>query len=151
MKQERPNQSTPANDQVVEALEASCAALRALELMSAPAASVGQPERHIEQATTLIRETIAALEELSKGGSPVIGIGRRLALRDAVLMNGILIHGLDFDDTHLESIIHPTATSLPVALSLGEALGTSGADLLTAFLAGVETSIRTGGAVTPAT
>ncbi len=62
------------------------------------------------------------------------------------LLNGILIHGLDFDDTHLESIIHPTATSLPVALSLGEALEASGEDMLTAFLAGVETAIRTGGA-----
>src|SRR5215469_2767307 len=44
--------------------------------------------------------SLAALEQLGAGKSPVIGIGRRLALRDAVLMNGILIHGLDFDDTH---------------------------------------------------
>lgn len=82
----------------------------------------------------------------SPGDCSVVGREERLELRDAALLNGILIHGLDFDDTHLESIIHPTATSLPVALTLGESLGTSGADLLTAFLAGVETSIRTGGA-----
>ncbi|MGE3691467.1 MAG: MmgE/PrpD family protein [Novosphingobium sp.] len=82
----------------------------------------------------------------SPGDCSVVGREERLELRDAALLNGILIHGLDFDDTHLESIIHPTATSLPVALSLGEALDASGADLLTAFLAGVETSIRTGGA-----
>src|SRR5215469_17010746 len=42
--------------------------------------------------------SLAALEQLSAGKSPVIGIGRRLALRDAMLMNGILIHGLVFDN-----------------------------------------------------
>lgn len=82
----------------------------------------------------------------SPGECSVVGRSERLELRDAALLNGILIHGLDFDDTHLESIIHPTATSLPVALSLGEAQDASGADMLTAFLAGVETAIRTGGA-----
>lgn len=80
------------------------------------------------------------------GECSVIGRTESLEPRDAALLNGILIHGLDFDDTHLESIIHPTATSLPVALSLGEALGASGEQMLAAFLAGVETSIRTGGA-----
>src|SRR5271169_1285130 len=43
--------------------------------------------------------SLSAFEELATGKSAVIGIGRRLALRDAVLMNGILIHGLDYDDT----------------------------------------------------
>ena len=83
----------------------------------------------------------------SGGACSVIGRPERLELRDAALVNGILIHGLDFDDTHLGSIIHPTCTSLPVALSLGESLGTSGEALLTAFLAGAETGIRIGGAV----
>jgi 2-methylcitrate dehydratase PrpD len=63
------------------------------------------------------------------------------------LVNGVLIHGLDFDDTHLASIIHPTATSLPAALALGESLDASGAEVLAAFLAGAETSIRIGLAV----
>lgn len=82
----------------------------------------------------------------SPGECSVVGRAERLEVRDAALLNGILIHGLDFDDTHLESIVHPTATSLPVALSLGEALDASGEQMLTAFLAGVETAIRTGGA-----
>ncbi|MBW8754172.1 MAG: MmgE/PrpD family protein [Sphingomonadales bacterium] len=81
------------------------------------------------------------------GTCSVIGRAERLGVRDAALVNGVLIHGLDFDDTHLASIIHPTATSLPVALALGESLGSSGAELLAAFLAGAETSIRIGLAV----
>jgi 2-methylcitrate dehydratase PrpD len=77
----------------------------------------------------------------------VIGRAERLGARDAALVNGVLIHGLDFDDTHLASIIHPTATSLPAALALGESLDASGAELLAAFLAGAETAIRIGLAV----
>jgi 2-methylcitrate dehydratase PrpD len=68
-------------------------------------------------------------------------------VRDAALANGILIHGLDFDDTHLASIVHPTAACLPCALSLSEELGLSGRDLLTAYAAGMETAIRIGAAV----
>lgn len=81
------------------------------------------------------------------GQCSVIGNAGRFDMRDAALVNAVLIHGLDFDDTHLASIIHPTCTALPVALSLGEALGASGSDLLAAFLAGAETGIRIGLAV----
>lgn len=89
---------------------------------------------------------IAALATLGGKGGPcsVIGRGTRLPLRDAALVNSVLIHGLDFDDTHLASIIHPTCTSLPTALALGEALDASGEALLTAFLTGAETAIRIG-------
>ena len=83
----------------------------------------------------------------SPGPCSVLGRAERLAVRDAALINGILIHGLDFDDTHLSSIVHPTCTSLPCALSLAELLGASGEELLAAFLAGAETGIRIGGAV----
>lgn len=81
------------------------------------------------------------------GPCSVIGQHEQLSPRDAALVNAILIHGLDFDDTHLASIIHPTCTSLPVALALGEALGATGNQVLAAFLAGAETGIRIGLAV----
>ena len=87
-------------------------------------------------------EGVAAM---SVGGDcSVIGRAGRLAMRDAALVNAVLIHGLDFDDTHLASIIHPTCTSLPAALALGEALDASGEEVLAAFLAGAETAIRIG-------
>jgi len=81
------------------------------------------------------------------GACSVLGRTQRFEVRDAALINGILIHGLDFDDTHLASIVHPTCTSLPCALSLAESLGSNGEALLAAFLAGAETAIRIGGAV----
>ncbi|WP_158241553.1 MmgE/PrpD family protein [Novosphingobium sp. TH158] len=82
-----------------------------------------------------------------EGPCSVIGRSERLPLRDAAMVNGTLVHGLDFDDTHLASIIHATATALPAALALGEALDASGADMLAAFVAGAETAIRVGLAV----
>lgn len=94
------------------------------------------------------KATVAGVSAMGSAGTcSVIGQSERLNTRDAALVNAVLIHGLDFDDTHLASIIHPTCTALPVALSLGEALGASGQDVLAAFLAGAETGIRIGLAV----
>jgi len=83
----------------------------------------------------------------ASGQCSVIGRPERLDMRDAALVNGVLTHGLDFDDTHLASIIHATVTALPAALALGEARDASGADMLAAFIAGAETGIRIGLAV----
>lgn len=83
----------------------------------------------------------------SGGDCSVIGSDLKLPVRDGVLANGILIHGLDFDDTHIEAIVHPTAACLPCALSLSEHLDLSGADLLTAYIAGMETAVRLGIAI----
>ena len=61
-----------------------------------------------------------------EGTCSVIGRDVRLPVRDAALANGMLIHGLDFDDTHLNSIIHATAACLPCALTFGESRGIDG-------------------------
>jgi 2-methylcitrate dehydratase PrpD len=93
------------------------------------------------------RRAVAGVAAMGAGGAcSVLGRAERFEVRDAALINGILIHGLDFDDTHLASIVHPTAASLPCALSLAESLGASGEALLTAYLAGAETAIRIGAA-----
>lgn len=90
---------------------------------------------------------IAAAVALGGAGEcSVIGRPERLPVRDAAMANGILLHGLDFDDTHLGSIIHATAACLPAALSLGEKLRVDGAALLVAYAAGMETAIRVGAA-----
>lgn len=81
------------------------------------------------------------------GDATVIGSARSLAPRDAALANGFLMHGLDFDDTHPLAIVHPTVACLPAALAIGETLDASWDDLLTAYVAGMETAIRIGAAV----
>jgi 2-methylcitrate dehydratase PrpD len=88
--------------------------------------------------------SLAALNELGAGDGAVIGFGRRLHLRDAVLVNGILVHGLDFDDTHSRGVIHATASSFPCALALGDRDDADGRALLTAYTAAMEVACRLG-------
>ena len=89
--------------------------------------------------------SLRAIAQLGgKGERAVIGHAERLPLRDAVLANGILMHGLDYDDTHSEAIVHLTVGVLPAALGLSAELQKSGRDLLTAYIAGVEAGARLG-------
>jgi len=76
------------------------------------------------------------------GEVPVIGLPLRLPARDAALLNGILAHGLDFDDTHTGGVIHATASAWPATLSAACMRGASGADLVAAYVAAVETATR---------
>lgn len=88
--------------------------------------------------------TLNALREFGEGSSPVIGYGTHLSLRDAVTMNGFLIHGLDYDDTHTRGVIHATASCFPTAMGMGDDLAASGRDLVTAYIAGMEVATRLG-------
>jgi 2-methylcitrate dehydratase PrpD len=54
---------------------------------------------------------------------------------------GVMIHSFDFDDYH-NAKIHPGAPVIPAAIAVGEVLGASGPDVLTAVAAGYETMIR---------
>lgn len=87
--------------------------------------------------------SLGAIAELAGSGPrAVVGHAQRLPLRDAVLANGILMHGLDYDDTHTEGVAHLTVAVLPAVLGLGAELGRSGGDLVTAYVAGVEAGAR---------
>lgn len=89
--------------------------------------------------------TAAGVEDLAGSGDHVV-IGRRgrLPLRDAALLNGVLIHGLDYDDTHPPSVVHATASALPVVLAEGMRRGCHGDRALAAYLLAVETDARIG-------
>lgn len=78
----------------------------------------------------------------SEGNVPVLGLPARLSARDAALVNGYLCHSLDYDDTHVAGIIHPTASIFPAALSAAAQVGASGSDLVTAYIIGVEAAAR---------
>ncbi len=73
---------------------------------------------------------LAGIQAVGEPGVlPVIGLTDRLGMRDAVLMNGALVHGLDYDDTHMESVVHATAVTMPTALVVAAREGVSGRDL----------------------
>jgi 2-methylcitrate dehydratase PrpD len=81
------------------------------------------------------------------GGEPeatVIGLDRRLPAANAAFGNAMLCHGLDFDDTHSDSVSHVSTVVVPTAAALAEARGATGRELLTAVIAGNEIVTRIG-------
>ncbi|MWA00319.1 MmgE/PrpD family protein [Actinomadura sp. LD22] len=78
------------------------------------------------------------------GRATAIGTGARLPEPSAALLNGTLAHSLDFDDTHLPSVLHPSASVVPASLAAAEARGATGAALLDAVGVGVEITVRLG-------
>lgn len=79
----------------------------------------------------------------------VIGRSDRLDELHAALVNGISSHVLDYDDTHLKTIIHPAGPVASAILAVCEGREISGADFLTALIVGVEVECRIGNAVYP--
>ena len=68
---------------------------------------------------------------------------------NAAFVNAISGNLLDFDDTHLETVIHPSAPIAPALFALAEERGFSGTELLHAFVLGVEIACRIGNAISP--
>jgi 2-methylcitrate dehydratase PrpD len=79
----------------------------------------------------------------------VYGHATKLDPLGAAFVNAIAGNLLDFDDTHLRTVIHPAAPVAPVALALAEQLGRSGAEVLHALLLGGEVECRIGNAISP--
>src|SRR5277367_5428234 len=79
----------------------------------------------------------------------LIGRGERLDPLGATFLNAIGGNLLDYDDTHLRTVIHPSAPVAPAALALAEQRGLSGAAMLHAFILGCEVECRIGNAVSP--
>ena len=91
------------------------------------------------------RRAMVGIGDLAGAGDTVvIGTPFRLPMRDAALINGILIHGLDFDDTHSGGVIHATSSILPTVLAVGARSHSSGRDTLAAYVLGVEAAARLG-------
>ncbi len=89
-------------------------------------------------------QACAGLAALGSGEYTVIGMPAKLALRDSVLMNGMLVHGLEYDDTAIRGRIHPSAFSVPCALGAGAFAKARGDNVLAAYIAGVECAVRIG-------
>jgi 2-methylcitrate dehydratase PrpD len=125
-----------------------------LELDDVPAEVVAAAKLHMLDAVGTglaalaldeLPAVLAAAREL--GGRPeatALGVDERVSAAAAALANGSLMHALDFDDTHEVALVHSSVVVAPVALALGEATRASGADLVTAAIAGYEVSSRIG-------
>jgi 2-methylcitrate dehydratase PrpD len=74
----------------------------------------------------------------------VFGSREKVSVMGAAFVNGSLTHALDFDDTHLPSILHPSAVVVPAALAVGELSDATGERLLRAAAVGNEITCRLG-------
>jgi 2-methylcitrate dehydratase PrpD len=95
-----------------------------------------------EPVSIMVRRMVA-----EDGGAPaasVFGLDDKLPARAAALANGAASHALDYDDTHFAYVGHPGVAVLPAALAIAEKIDAFGAELLSAFLVGVETACRVG-------
>ena len=90
------------------------------------------------------RRAYAGVSAFGTGGHCAIGMPRPLALRDAVLMNGMLVHGIEFDDTSIDGRVHASAFCMPCALGAAELVHASGKRTLAAYAAGMESAVRLG-------
>ena len=101
----------------------------ALDCLGAALAGVVEP----------VSQTITGY--VTKLGAPpqasVFGAGLKVSVPDAAMANGVIAHALDYDDCGVK-IGHPSVLVLPAVLSLGEHLGASGQDILTAYIVGLE-------------
>src|SRR5699024_2869415 len=67
----------------------------------------------------------------------------------ATLINGTSSHIFDYDDTHLDTIHHPSGPVAPVVFALGEKFGTDCQTVLSAFILGCEVELRISKAIYP--
>ena len=115
------------------------------------AASVGQRTLDVlglcVAAHRLPTSAAAIGHVLDQGGhtqATVVGVPTRVNAAQAAFANGVLAHSLDYDDTHLPSILHPSASVVPAALAAAEHAGASGETVTRAVAVGLEVAVRLG-------
>jgi 2-methylcitrate dehydratase PrpD len=86
----------------------------------------------------------AALAMASPGPCRILGTGDRAGVTAAAFANGAFPQALEFDDTHVESIVHMSSPAVAAALALSEIAPVTGRDLITAVAIGNEISCRVG-------
>lgn len=145
-----------ATASVIERLAAyvageSCSALPPATLAAARRAILDTLGVTLAGAGEETAARVRALVARRRGGAEavVVGTAERASIEDAALANGVAAHALDYDDLSASLSGHPSAPVLPAALALAERQRASGADLLTAFVAGVEVEAKLGRALNP--
>jgi len=98
-------------------------------------------------ARTPAAQAALALAQAS-GGAPQSSLcgnaGVRLPAAAAALVHGTAAHCRDFDDTFVDSVVHPGSVVIPTALAVAEAVSASNEEFGTALIAGYEVAARIG-------
>jgi len=100
--------------------------------------------------TSPVEMALKALAEFSGGKqATIVGRSERIDALNAAFLNAAGANVFDYCDTHLPTVVHPTAPLAPALLALGELRPVSGEQLLLAFVLGFEIECRVGAAVSP--
>ena len=100
--------------------------------------------------TEPVELALRTLAEFSGGKqATIVGRTERIDALGAAFLNAAGANVFDYCDTHLPTVVHPTAPLAPALLSLAELRRVTGPDLLLAFVLGFEIECRVGGAVSP--
>ena len=91
----------------------------------------------------------ALMGDATSGNALVFGGKRRAGVLEAAFVNGTAAHAADYDDMARSMGGHPSVTLVPVIFALGESLGSSGAEVLEAYVVGFEAECRIGLVVNP--
>ncbi len=79
----------------------------------------------------------------------VIGRNIKTDILNAAALNAMAANVFDFDDTHIPTIIHPTAPVAAALFALSQHLRLNGREFLLAHVLGVDIECRIGNAVSP--
>ncbi len=85
-----------------------------------------------EPPTELLTQVLSPVS----GTSTLVFGARTAPAPEAAWINGVAAHALDYDDVALKG--HPSTVLVPAILAEAQALGSSGADMMTAYAAGYE-------------
>jgi 2-methylcitrate dehydratase PrpD len=99
------------------------------------------------ETVTAALAAIRMLEPASQ--ATVLGLGGKVDMAGAALINGISSHTFDFDDTHLKTIIHPAGPVASAVLALAEVTGASGRQVIDSLVLGIDVSCRVGNMMYP--
>jgi 2-methylcitrate dehydratase PrpD len=95
-----------------------------------------------------VEKSIAVLGKFSgEKTCRIVGRAERGDMLFASFVNAMGANVFDFDDTHPNTVIHPTAPVAPALFALAETRRVDGKDLLRAFILGAEVECRLGNAV----
>ena len=94
-----------------------------------------------------------AIESLAPLSGPaqstVVNRSCRFDIATTAVINGVSSSVLDFDDTHLQTVIHPSVPVASAALALAEHLAVPGDAFVHAFILGIEAACKVGNAISP--
>lgn len=86
---------------------------------------------------------LAACRKLGGGDTAVFTGGKKeFPLARAAMINATFAHVIELDDGHKNAGVHCGAAVVPVALTLGEALGSTGEEIITAVVIGYDLVYR---------